>query len=106
MTTSMTAPSLPAPGHHSQLRSFPTRRSSDLILLHALSRPVVSIDAIELTAAGEIAPAQRSLALGNVNLGFDRSEERRVGKECRSRWAAAHENKKSVGAGVLVLGCV
>lgn len=41
------------------------------ILLHALSRPVVTIDAIELTSAGGSAPGHRSLALGNVNLGFD-----------------------------------
>src|SRR5690349_24076094 len=27
----------------------------------------------------------------------DRSEERRVGKECRSRWAQSHRNKKEVG---------
>src|SRR5438309_11597473 len=26
--------------------------------------------------------------------GFRRSEERRVGKECRSRWARDHEKKK------------
>src|SRR5687768_18566692 len=25
----------------------------------------------------------------------ERSEERRVGKECRSRWSAGHENKKN-----------
>ncbi|WP_299305237.1 diacylglycerol kinase family protein [uncultured Brachybacterium sp.] len=40
-------------------------------LLHALSRPVVTIDAIEIIAAGEQALPHRSLALGNVNLGFD-----------------------------------
>ncbi|MFC7374489.1 diacylglycerol/lipid kinase family protein [Brachybacterium sp. GCM10030267] len=40
-------------------------------LLHALSRPVVAIDAIEIVAAGEHALPHRSLALGNVNLGFD-----------------------------------
>src|SRR5688572_25718747 len=28
-------------------------------------------------------------------LAFDRSEERRVGKECRSRWSAKHYNKKN-----------
>src|SRR5688572_10301249 len=28
------------------------------------------------------------------NRSEERSEERRVGKECRSRWAAEHENKK------------
>src|SRR5690242_21862693 len=26
--------------------------------------------------------------------GWDRSEERRVGKECRSRWSTEHEKKK------------
>lgn len=40
-------------------------------LLHALSRPVVTIDAIEILATGEHALPHRSLALGNVNLGFD-----------------------------------
>lgn len=40
-------------------------------LLHALSRPVVTVDAIEILAAGEHAAGHRSLALGNVNLGFD-----------------------------------
>lgn len=40
-------------------------------LLHALSRPVVTIDAIEITAASGAALPHRSLALGNVNLGFD-----------------------------------
>lgn len=40
-------------------------------LLHALSRPVVTIDAIEIIATGEHALPHRSLALGNVNLGFD-----------------------------------
>lgn len=41
------------------------------VLLSALSRPVVTIDAIEITSAGDSGPAHRSLALGNVNLGFD-----------------------------------
>lgn len=62
------------------------------ILLHALSRPVVSIDAIELTAAGEIAPAQRSLALGNVNLGFDALVNARANTSSRAhtvRYTAA-----------------
>ncbi|ASK64578.1 sphingosine kinase [Brachybacterium avium] len=44
--------------------------SSTRALLHALSRPVVTVDAIEITAAGHGA-GHRSLALGNVNLGFD-----------------------------------
>lgn len=45
--------------------------SSTRALLHALSRPVVTIDAIEILAAGPHALPHRSLALGNVNLGFD-----------------------------------
>src|SRR5437870_12010227 len=32
----------------------------------------------------------------NIWLNGVRSEERRVGKECRSRWAADHEKKKEV----------
>lgn len=40
-------------------------------LLHALSRPVVTVDAIELRSTSESALPHRSLALGNVNLGFD-----------------------------------
>src|SRR5690349_24687753 len=31
---------------------------------------------------------------GVSDKGFDRSEERRVGKECRSRWSRDHERKK------------
>lgn len=41
------------------------------ILLHALSRPVVTIDAIEIRATGEHALPHRSVAVGNLNLGFD-----------------------------------
>src|SRR6266581_8642626 len=38
---------------------------------------------------GEVA-----VELRRVRLRFDRSEERRVGKECRSRWLPYHEKKK------------
>src|SRR5260363_472595 len=31
---------------------------------------------------------------GGMGAHFGRSEERRVGKECRSRWSPYHENKK------------
>lgn len=44
---------------------------STRILLHALSRPVVTVDAIEVVSTGEHALPHRSIALGNVNLGFD-----------------------------------
>ena len=55
------------------------------LLLHALSRPVVSIDAMEIIAAGENAPAERSLALGNVNLGFDALVNARANSSERGR---------------------
>ena len=45
--------------------------ASTRALLHALSRPVVTVDAIEITSAGESTPRHRSIALGNVNFGFD-----------------------------------
>src|SRR6266581_4613747 len=40
---------------------------------------------------GEVA-----VELRRVRLRFDRSEERRVGKECRSRWLPYHQKKKSL----------
>lgn len=40
-------------------------------ILHALSRPVVTIDAISLSSLDEGAPSAPSIALGNVSLGFD-----------------------------------
>ncbi len=54
-------------------------------LLHALSRPVVTIDAIEVTSAGENALPHRSLALGNVNLGFDAIVNARANSSRASR---------------------
>ena len=32
----------------------------------------------------------RNLILGGVKIPWERSEERRVGKECRSRWSPYH----------------
>src|SRR5690606_40764703 len=37
---------------------------------------------------------------------FLRSEERRVGKECRSRWSAGHEKKKGVRGEQITNSCV
>ncbi|WP_394216332.1 diacylglycerol/lipid kinase family protein [Brachybacterium vulturis] len=45
--------------------------TSTRTLLHALSRPVVAVDAIEITGTWQHGSGQRSLALGNLNLGFD-----------------------------------
>nr|WP_245354909.1 diacylglycerol kinase family protein [Brachybacterium sacelli] len=55
------------------------------ILLHALSRPVVAVDAIEILAAGEHALPHRSVALGNVNLGFDALVNARANSSGRAR---------------------
>src|SRR5690554_7988683 len=38
---------------------------------------------------------QKEIALDHV-LNYPRSEERRVGKECRSRWSPYHEKKKKL----------
>src|SRR5438067_11085494 len=32
--------------------------------------------------------------VGGILVSYERSEERRVGKECRSRWGAVHHKKK------------
>src|SRR5438874_13750707 len=47
----------------------------------------------------EIAEAYRVLSDPTARAMYDRhrSEERRVGKECRSRWAPYHEKKKERG---------
>src|SRR3712207_9146203 len=53
-----------------------------------------------LTQVSAMTKALQSVALGLVEehlshcVGQARSEERRVGKECRSRWAAYHLKKK------------
>lgn len=65
-------------------------------LLHALSRPVVTIDAIEILAAGEHALPHRSLALGNVSFGFDalvnaRANSSRAGHTVRYTAATLRE---------------
>src|SRR5207249_5747707 len=44
-----------------------------------------------INAARELARAGSAVTLLEAHtLGFGRSEERRVGKECRSRWSAYH----------------
>jgi len=57
---------------------------STRILLHALSRPVVTVDAIEVVSTGEHALPHRSIALGNVNLGFDALVNARANSSQRS----------------------
>src|SRR5687768_18396887 len=51
------------------------------------------VGAVGLAARPEVAPGEA--AEDGRPPGVRRSEERRVGKECRSRWAAYHEKKKN-----------
>ena len=50
--------------------------------------PEVGADSLE--QAGRTAPSGTELHSRDVLLTIDRSEERRVGKECRSRWSPYH----------------
>src|SRR5260370_15581723 len=61
--------------------------------LRVVGPPAAAREAVPVGGQG----AQRGLllqalgrALGGVELGAHRSEERRVGKECRSRWSPYH----------------
>src|SRR5690348_18342614 len=76
--------------------------SSDLNVQASMGKKPVNEDPI----AANPANAADLLTGGNdfnctSLMGFfasaNRSEERRVGKECRSRWAAEHEKKKKNG---------
>src|SRR5436189_6421395 len=55
-------------------------------LITISTTPVIAGDSFEMDAVGalRLSPLRRGL----------RSEERRVGKECRSRWRADHKKKK------------
>src|SRR5262245_65681775 len=58
-------------------------------LITISTTPVIAGDSFEMDAVGalRLSPLRRGLAI-------DRSEERRVGKECRSRWCLVHEKNK------------
>src|SRR5438876_12354494 len=79
--------------HHRDLHSFPTRRSSDLpseLVEFTAAGRFVNQFSIDPLNAGPFSLAVTS-AGGQVRfaaLNDNRSEERRVGKECRSRWSA------------------
>src|SRR5690348_18366511 len=87
---------------HRALHSFPTRRSSDL---HRLGDPGVkgrpgdtrggcTWSAERLCLANKHAAVDPDAVLHGRSPASDRSEERRVGEECRSRWAPEHEKTK------------
>ena len=56
-------------------------------------KPLVVSDDVEVVycvPAIDIVPVVEALKGTNVAVGAERSEERRVGKECRSRWSPYH----------------
>ena len=44
----------------------------------------------ESIQSGELKAGDRLMTEGEFSKAYDRSEERRVGKECRSRWSPYH----------------
>src|SRR5688572_33164739 len=61
-----------------------------------LDEPTASLDPARRNDLGEalVDLAKSGRALVMTSHDDDRSEERRVGKECRARWARYHERKK------------
>src|SRR5690348_18495333 len=59
-------------------------------LITISTTPVIAGDSFEMDAVGalRLSPLRRGLAI-------DRSEERRVGKECRSRWSPDPSRKNT-----------
>src|SRR5438067_11453586 len=62
-------------------------------LITISTTPVIAGDSFEMDAVGalRLSPLRRGLAIDSTV----RSEERRVGKECRSRWAPYHLKKNT-----------
>src|SRR5699024_12332961 len=84
--------------HFSRARGRPDAdaEGAPRTLLHALSRDVVTVDAIEITSPDLPGGEHRSLALGNVNLGFDalvnaRANGTRTGRPTRYTAAVLRE---------------
>src|SRR5690554_7974569 len=66
-------------------------------LITISTTPVIAGDSFEMDAVGalRLSPLRRGLAIDStVDIFTFRSEERRVGKECRSRWSPYHSKKK------------
>src|SRR5438067_11141100 len=75
-----------------------------LLLRGSALRYVVYLAAIGLSIGGlsVVLPGAAAVAAVSTAITVDgtkggRSEERRVGKECRSRWAEDHDEKKEYG---------
>src|SRR5256884_8730925 len=57
-------------------------------------RDVLVLDGVIEPGARELVAHAAEPGLQGLEIGHDRSEERRVGKECRSRWSPDHLKKK------------
>src|SRR5260370_12845936 len=86
--------------HTRSVSAFLLNRSSDLGIPAESTTPVIAGDSFEMDAVGalRLSPLRRGLAIDSTVDIFTfyvphrhvRSEERRVGKECRSRWSPYH----------------
>src|SRR5438067_11301163 len=69
-------------------------------LITISTTPVIAGDSFEMDAVGalRLSPLRRGLAIDSTVdiFTFYRSEERRVGKECRSRWSLYHLKKNTL----------
>src|SRR5687768_18475562 len=75
--------------------------SSDLPLFHrnSVSGVCPGQNVGELTAHARPSVSSKYGSMADIRNPISRSEERRVGKECRSRWWPYHEKKKEIHAG-------
>src|SRR5690349_24809149 len=75
-------------------------------LITISTTPVIAGDSFEMDAVGalRLSPLRRGLAIDSTVDIFTRSEERRVGKECRSRWSPYHERKNEGRVGLASSG--
>src|SRR5437762_14362166 len=82
------------------VRAGETRAGEDILnVAQAADAPVQKILALAIA----IEPARHGHGLARREVHRQtarspRSEERRVGKECRARWASEHSNEESVGS--------
>ena len=76
----------------SDLETFPVRNGEDVVRARQIVRSRAMDVGFTLVEQTKIVTAASELARNTVIYGGggERSEERRVGKECRSRWSPYH----------------
>src|SRR5438876_11874557 len=86
-------------GEASSLSAPPVEAAGNAPPSSATKRPTSDLNALIAGAAKDLADYQRLTAEGKLGEAGQkleqRSEERRVGKECRSRWSAYHRTEKT-----------